>query len=92
MIHFRHRYSLETIVEYCLQALLSHSTVESHCNTMLRTPMLPLFVRIVNEFPCNAKIKSVIGKILANMSLFPGEKFYLRLIPFRYQVNSFLGA
>ena len=61
---------METIVVYCLQALLSHSTIESHCTKMLATPCLPLFVRLVEEFPHNSKIKSIIGKILANMSLF----------------------
>ena len=61
---------METIVVYCLQALLSHSTIESHCMKMLATPCLPLFVRLVEEFPHNSKIKSIIGKILANMSLF----------------------
>ncbi len=40
---------------------------------MLTTPCLPLFVKLVEEFPNNSKIKSVIGKILANMSLFPGN-------------------
>ena len=67
----RRRYSIETIVEYCLQALLSHSTLQSHCMRMLTTPCLPLFVKLVEEFPNNSRIKSIIGKILANMSLFP---------------------
>jgi hypothetical protein len=47
VVLLRRRYSLETIVEYCLQALLSHSTLESHCKKMMTTPMLPLFVKII---------------------------------------------
>jgi len=58
-------------LEYCLQALLSHSTLESHCELMVhRTPMLPLLIRIIRDHPDNARIKSLIGKIVANMAMF----------------------
>ena len=59
-------------LENCLQALLSHSTLEEHCEKMLETIMLPLFVRIIkSEHGKNPQIKSLIGKIIANMAMFP---------------------
>jgi len=71
----RRRYSAETIVTYCLQALLSHSTIESHCRKMIDFSCLPIFQKIVNEFPNSPIIKSIIGKIIANMSLFSETHF-----------------
>ena len=35
----------ETLIEYCLQALLSHSTVEEQCTEILNS--LPLFYMVL---------------------------------------------
>jgi len=61
--------SQETLVEYCLQALLSHSTVEEQCNQLVNA--LPLFNMVLQAHPSNPRIKSLIGKILANICLYP---------------------
>ena len=47
----------ETLVEYCLQALLSHSTVEEQCNQLVNA--LPLFNMVlqVNDQNIERKIK-----------------------------------
>lgn len=63
----RSQISQETLVEYCLQALLSHSTVDSHCTYLLEA--CPLFSKLLKIHPDNPRIKSLIGKILANISL-----------------------
>ena len=88
----------ETLLEHCLQAILSHSTVEEQCAVLLSAPTLPLFSRcreascillilpslysffskmacnappgrIIAAHPDNARIKSLIGKIISNFSL-----------------------
>jgi len=58
----------ETIVERCLQALLSHSTIPDHCYILVNSVALPLFSRVVNCYPSNMKIKSLIGQLLSNIS------------------------
>jgi len=65
----RPRISQETLLEHCLQAILSHSTVEEQCAVLLSAPTLPLFSRIIAAHPDNARIKSLIGKIISNFSL-----------------------
>jgi len=67
----RPRISQETLLEQCLQALLSHSTVEDQCTTLLSSPTLPLFSRILAAYPENNRIKSIIGKIISNFCLHP---------------------
>ena len=58
----------ETIVENCLQALLSHSTVEEQCHVITQhTLALPLLYRLAETFPHNSKLSSLIGQILANI-------------------------
>ena len=57
----------ETIVEHCLQALLSHSTIPEHCSVLTQSIALPLFSKVVQTFPSNVRIKSLIGQILANI-------------------------
>ena len=91
-----HRPPQETLLEHCLQAILSHSTVEEQCAVLLNAPTLPLFsrwlssillraityciiaklafnvaalFRIIAAHPDNARIKSLIGKIISNFSL-----------------------
>ena len=61
----------ETIVEHCLQALLSHSTLAEHCSLMTSSTTLPLLSRLADTFPHNLKVKSLIGQILANISQHP---------------------
>jgi len=61
--------SQETLIEYCLQALLSHSTVEEQCAQLIAS--LPTFNMILQAHPNNPRIKSLIGKILANICLYP---------------------
>jgi len=63
--------SEETLVEHCLQALLSHSTVEEQCSQIVSSLALPLFSKIIETHPDNPRIKSLIGKILSNISLYP---------------------
>ena len=57
----------ETIVEQCLQAILSHSTIPEHCSVLTQSIALPLFSKVVQTFPSNVRIKSLIGQILANI-------------------------
>ena len=65
-------------LENCLQALLSHSNLEEHCEKMLETTVLPLFIRIIqSEHGGNPQIKSLIGKILANMAMYPSTHMAL---------------
>ena len=40
-------------------------------NLVKKTLLLPLLTRIADEFPENMRLKSIIGKIIANISLFP---------------------
>merc|ERR1719383_934378 len=63
----RPQISQERLIEYCLQALLSHSTVEEQCKELVQS--LPLFNLVLQAHPNNPRIKSLIGKILANISL-----------------------
>lgn len=65
--------SQDTIIEHCLLALLSLSTVEEQCRTLITSCVLPLFTLVVDTFPDNAQLKSLIGKILANLSLYPAN-------------------
>ena len=68
----RNRHSVKQVIEYCLVATLSHSTLQSHCQTLIQeSVLLPLLLRITEEFPDNLRLKSIIGKIIANISLFP---------------------
>jgi len=57
-------------LEYCLGVLLSHTTIRAHCERMLTSPMLPLLIRILRENSGNARIESLVGKIVANMAMF----------------------
>jgi len=65
--------SQETIVEHCLQALLSHSTLKEQCMVMVNSFALPLFTKVIYAHPNNPRLKSLIGKILSNFSLFPSN-------------------
>jgi len=65
--------SQETIVEHCLQALLSHSTVEDQCAVLITSLALPLFTKVVLAHPNNPRIKSLVGKILSNIALYPSH-------------------
>jgi len=69
----RPRITQETLIEYCLQAILSHSTVEEQCSVLMESMALPLFTMVVEAHPDNARIKSLIGKILSNVSLHPSH-------------------
>ena len=67
----RNRHSLHHVIEYCLVAILSHSTIKSHCQILLQnTSLLPLLQRIIEDFPDNIRLKSLVGKIIANICLF----------------------
>jgi len=63
----RPKVSQEGLVEHCLQALLSHSTVEEQCPLLISA--LPLLNMVIKEHPNNPRIKSLIGKILSNICL-----------------------
>ena len=68
----RNRFSIAQVLEYSLIAILSHSTLQSHCQILAQqTNLLPLLIRIAQEYPNHLRLRSLIGKILANMSLFP---------------------
>jgi len=67
----RPRISQELLIEQCLQAILSHSTVEEQCSLLINSMLLPLFSLVIEAYPDNARIKSIIGKILSNLSLYP---------------------
>ena len=67
----KNRHSLHHVIEYCLIALLSHSTLKSHCQILIQdSNLLPLLIRIAQEFQENVRLKSLIGKIIANICLF----------------------
>ena len=59
----------ETIVEHCLQAILSHSTISDHCRILVNSFALPLFSKVVQSYPSNVKIKTLIGQVLSNICL-----------------------
>jgi len=61
----------EAIIERSLLAILSLSTVEQLCQFLLKTPLLPLLTLIVETYRDNFRLKSLIGKIVANLSLSP---------------------
>ena len=63
-------YIFFSVIEYCLVAILSHSTIKSHCQILLKTNLLSLLLRVAESFPNNIRLKSLIGKIIANMCLF----------------------
>ena len=46
-------------------------------NLVKKTLLLPLLARIADEFPENMRLKSIIGKIIANISLFPETHKFL---------------
>jgi hypothetical protein len=59
----RNRHSSELVIEYCLVAILSHSTIKSHCQTLISsTQLLPMVIRIIEEYPENNRLKSLIGE------------------------------
>ena len=68
---FFFRFSERVLVEYCLQALLSHSTIKSHALAMSRGLCLPVLDRVAREYRDNPRILSLVGKIVANLSLHP---------------------
>ena len=59
------------MIEYCLQALLSHSTIAEQCQVIVESLTLPLLTLVIEAYPDNARIKSIIGKIISNISLHP---------------------
>jgi len=61
----------ELLIEYCLQALLSHSTISEQCQVIVESLTLPLLTLVIEAYPDNARIKSIIGKIISNISLHP---------------------
>lgn len=65
----RPQVSQSDLIEHCLQALLSHSTVEGQVPLLLNS--LPLFNMVIKEHPNNPRIKSLIGKIISNICLHP---------------------
>lgn len=69
----RPRVSQETLIEHCLQALLSHSTVAEQCSVLMESLTLPILTRVCQAYPDNARIKSLIGKILSNISMHPAH-------------------
>lgn len=74
----RNRHSVTKVIEYCLVALLSHSTIKHHCQILVKdTTLLPLLIRITQDFPDNFRLKSLIGKIVANISLFTETHNYV---------------
>ena len=58
----RKRYTEQHLVEFCLQALLGHSTVAAHCLKMVEQGVLPIFTKILRDHPNNPGIKSLIGE------------------------------
>jgi hypothetical protein len=58
----RKRYSESNLIEFCLQALLSHSTLDNHCAQMVKLNVLAVFDKIVRDHPNNPLIKSLIGR------------------------------
>ena len=67
----RPRIGQETLIEYCLQALLSHSTVVAQCQVIIDSLTLHVLTRVIKAYPDNPRIKSIIGKIISNISLHP---------------------
>ena len=55
------------LMEYCLQALLSHSTISEQCQVIVESLTLPLLTLVIEAYPDNARIKSIIGKIISNI-------------------------
>ena len=72
----RNRHSEEMVIEYCLVALLGHSTLKSHCQVLLQdTNFLPLLIKILREHPNNNRLKSLIG-ILTDFFFCPAPKIF----------------
>jgi len=68
----RNRFSITQVLEFSLVAILSHSTLQSHCQILVQqTHLLPLLLRIAQEYPNHLRLRSLIGKVIANISLFP---------------------
>ena len=59
----RKRYTERNLIEFCLQALLGHSTVGAHCLKMVEQGVLPVFAKILRDHPNNPAIKSLIGEL-----------------------------
>jgi len=66
----RKRYSERSVVEFCLQALLSHSTLRSRCAAMVVHGVLPLLQKTLNDYPDSPTLNSLVGKVLANVCLY----------------------
>ncbi|XP_076316885.1 protein SERAC1-like isoform X1 [Tachypleus tridentatus] len=63
------RVPAETVECFCLQALVSHSTVPSHRKAIIQKGGLQLLHRIRLRRSQNPEIQSLIGQILGNLSL-----------------------
>ena len=62
-VALRKRYTERNLVEFCLQALLGHSTIDAHCLKMIEQEVLPVFAKILVDHPNNPAIKSLIGTV-----------------------------
>jgi len=65
----RKRYSEHSVLEFCLQALLSHSTLRSRCVAIVEKGALPLLQKIVQDYSDSPALKTIIGKIVANLCM-----------------------
>ncbi len=66
----RKRYSEKVLTEYCLHALLSHSTLKAHAIIMASGICLPALARVAREYGKeHPRIVSLVGKIVANIAM-----------------------
>ena len=72
-VALRRRYTERNLVDFCLQALLGHSTVGAHCIKMIEQGVLPVFAKILRDHPNNPAIKSLIGAL--NLVFFYMDNF-----------------
>ena len=76
LLNFNTNGSFENILAifdifHLVALILGHSTIKSHCEILIQSTMLlPLLLRISQEYPEYFRLKSIIGKIIANISLF----------------------
>ena len=62
-VALRKRYTHLQLVEFCLQALLGHSTIDTQCVKMIEQEVLPVFAKLLVDHPNNPAIKSLIGTL-----------------------------
>ena len=68
----RKRHSLHHVIEYCLVAILSHSTIKSHCQILLQNTMEEMILEDESENQ-NDELELLAESLVEEIELIPEE-------------------